>query len=181
LDRVAPLAGDSYHPGGADLTRRLATTMSLEPGEQVLDVATGIGTTALLLAAERGVDVLGVDLGAVQIAPARARADAVGLGDRVHLAVADAERLPVDGDTLDAVVCECAYCTFPDKATAAGEFTRVLRPGGRVGITDVWLEPERLDPDLRGLAGRVACLADARSIAEMITLLERAGLTVTQV
>ena len=49
----------------------------------------------------------------------------------------DAERLPLPDNTFDALVCECAFCTFPDKATAAAEFARVLRPGGRVGITDV--------------------------------------------
>ncbi|HKA05325.1 MAG TPA: hypothetical protein VKD67_13390, partial [Acidimicrobiales bacterium] len=50
LDVVALLLGDSYHPGGRTLTRRLADAMDLRPGDRVLDVAAGIGTTALLLA-----------------------------------------------------------------------------------------------------------------------------------
>jgi hypothetical protein len=57
----------------------------------------------------------------------------------------------------------------------------VLRPGARVGITDVWLEPDRLDAELRGLAGRIACLADARPIAEQRALIEGAVLEVTHV
>jgi len=181
VDLVTLLLGESYHPGGADLTRHLADALSLEACERVLDVAAGIGTTALLLAAERDVDVLGVDLGASQIARARARADAAVLGERARFEFGDAERLPVDDGAFDAVVCECAFCTFPDKATAATELARVLRPGGRVGITDVWLDPDRLDPELAGLAGRIACVADARPINETRATLEAAGLRVEHV
>ena len=178
IDLVALFLGESYHPGGAELTRRLADRLGLRPGERVLDMACGIGTTALLLAAERDVEVVGVDLGAAQIAKARARASQAGPGCRTSFEVGDAERLPFDDGQFDAVICECALCTFPDKATAAAEIARVLRPGGRLGITDVWLHPARLDPELRGLAGRVACVADARPIADTVALLGRPGLTV---
>jgi arsenite methyltransferase len=181
VDVVALFLGESYHPGGADLTRRLADVLSLHAGERVLDVAAGIGTTALLLAAERDVDVLGVDLGANQVARALARAEAAGLGERARFEVGDAERLPVEDGAFDAVVCECAFCTFPDKATAATELARVIGSGGRVGITDVWLDPGRLDPELAGLAGRVACVADARPIDETRATLEAAGLRVEHV
>ncbi len=181
VDLVALFLGESYHPGGADLTRHLADSLSLDPGGRVLDVAAGIGTTALLLAVECDVDVVGVDLGASQVARARERAAAAGLGERARFQVGDAERLPVDDGAFDAVVCECAFCTFPDKATAAAELARVLGPAGRVGITDVWLDPERLDPELAGLAGRVACLADARPIDETRATLQAAGLRVEHV
>jgi hypothetical protein len=181
VDLVTLFLGESYHPGGAELTRRLADALSLYAGERVLDVAAGIGTTALLLAAERDVDVLGVDLGASQVAKARGRADAAGLGGQVRFEVGDAERLAVEDGGFDAVVCECAFCTFPDKATAAAELARVLGPDGRLGITDVWLDPDRLDPELAGLAGCVACLADARPIHETRATLEAAGLGVEHV
>lgn len=173
------LLGDSYHPGGADLTRRLADTMDLSPGDRLVDVAAGIGTTAVLLATDYLVDVRGIDLGVTQIEHARARAGEYP--GRVAFDVGDAERLPVENSTVDAVVCECAFCTFPDKHTAAAEFTRVLRPGGTVGITDVWLDPTRLDPELQGLAARVACIADARPIEEVCAVLEGAGLEVDTV
>jgi arsenite methyltransferase len=180
-DLVTMLLGDSFHPGGADLTRRLAAALDLQPGQQVLDVASGIGTTALLLADECNVDVLGIDLGDTQVSRARTRARDAGLSDRVRFELGDAERLPVDDDTYDAVVCECAFCTFPDKATAAAELARVIRPGGQVGITDIWLDPTTLDPELQGLAGRIACIADARPIDEVRTILETAGLVVTNI
>jgi ubiquinone/menaquinone biosynthesis C-methylase UbiE len=181
LDVVALLLGASYHPGGPTLTRRLADTMALGAGEQVLDVAAGIGTTALLLASERHVDVVGVDLGPVQVATAERRARQLGLDRHARFEVGDAERLPFPDASFSAVMCECALCTFPAKDAAAAEVARVLAPGGRLGITDVWLEPGRLEPDLRGLAGRIACLADARPIAELHALMARAGLVVTRV
>jgi SAM-dependent methyltransferase len=181
VELVTMFLGESYHPGGTALTRRLADRLGLEAGAQVLDVASGIGTTALLLAVEHDVEVVGIDLGDEQVAKARTRAESARLVGRVSFEVGDAEQLPVDDASFDAAVCECAFCTFPNKATAAAELTRVLRPGGRVGITDVWLDPDRLDPDLAGLAGRIACLADARPIVEVRAILEAAGLVVEHV
>ncbi len=180
-DLVRLFLGDCYHPGGAALTRRLADLLDLRHGDRVLDVAAGIGTSAVLLAAEHEVEVVGVDLGAAQVAQARRRAEHAGLAERVRFEVGDAERLPVEPSDFDAAVCECAFCTFPDKASAAAELARAVRPGGRVGIADVWLEPSRLDPELRGLAGRVACLADARPIPDLTALIAAAGLTVTRI
>ena len=181
IDLVGLFLGDSYHPGGVDLTRHLAQLLALEPDQRVLDVASGIGTTGVLLAAEHDVDVVGVDLGAAQIAKAAARAHAAGVADRVEFHVGDAEQLPLPNGEFDVVVSECAFCTFPDKPTAAAEAARVLRPGGRLGLTDVWLRPDRLDPELAGLAGRIACIADARPIDDTSALLEAAGFRIDTV
>jgi hypothetical protein len=177
-DLVALVLGDSYHPGGPALTRRLARTLDLRPGQSILDVACGPGATACLLADEFGVQVDGVDLGGSSLNRARVRAAERGLAEQVRFHLADAERLPFADAVFDAVVCECALCTFPDKATAAAEFARVLRPGGRVGITDVTLDPARLDPLLATMAGYVACIADARPASAYHALLAGAGLVV---
>ncbi|MGH9132646.1 MAG: class I SAM-dependent methyltransferase [Ilumatobacteraceae bacterium] len=181
VDLVGLFLGESYHPGGVELTRRLAALLDQRPGQRVLDVASGVGATAVLLAAEHDVDVVGVDLGAAQIAKATARAAFAGLGDRAVFQIGDAEQLPVDDRSFDAVVSECAFCTFPDKPQAAAEVARVVRPGGRLGLTDVWLRPDRLDPDLAGLAGRIACVADARPIDDTRLLLESAGFRIDHV
>jgi len=181
IDLVGLFLGDSYHPGGIELTRRLADLTAVQPGEHVLDVASGIGTTAIFLAAERHAAVVGVDLGAAQVAKATARAAAAGMSDRVRFEVGDAERLAFNDHTFDAVINECAFCTFPDKASAAREAARVLRPGGRLGLTDIWVNPDRLEPELAGLIGRIACIADARPVAELRAILETAGLCVEHV
>jgi arsenite methyltransferase len=178
-DLVALLLGDAYHPGGLALTRHLAGLLALTPGDRVLDVASGRGTTALMLAKEYGVHVDGVDLSAANVALAQGAASAVGLAGQVAFTVGDAEQLPCPDAVFAAVVCECAFCTFPDKPTAAAELVRVLRPGGRVGITDVVADPARLPAELTGLAAWVACVADARPIDEYAAILTCAGLRVT--
>jgi SAM-dependent methyltransferase len=91
-------------------------------------------------------------------------------------ATGDAEQLPYPESVFDVAVCECAPCTFPDKTRAAAEFARVLRPGGRLGITDVTVDPARLPPELTGLGARIACVADARPLQEYVEILAGAGL-----
>lgn len=180
-DLVALLLGDAYHPGGLTLTRQLADLLALTGDERVLDVASGRGTTALMLAGDYGVRVDGVDLSATNVARAQGTADARGLTGRVVFATGDAEALPYPDATFDAVVCECAFCTFPDKPTAATELARVLRPGGRLGLTDVVADPGRLPAELTGLTAWVACIADARPAAEYAAILTHAGLSVTHI
>ncbi len=180
-DWLPLLLGDAYHPGGAELTRVLASRLGLRRGERVLDVASGPGSTALLLAREFGVTVEGVDLAEGAVRRAGERAAGEGLDGAVRFSVGDAERLPVEDRSVDAVICECALCTFPDKPAAVSEFARVLRPGGRIGIADVVLDPERLDPALRSLAARVACLAGARPLNDYRAIIEAAGFRVVHV
>lgn len=185
-DAVALVLGESYHPGGLALTRRLAETLGLRPGQRVADVACGPGATARLLATEYGVTVDGVDLGEASVQRARAATAELmttelmttgpGLSGQVRFHLGDAERIPLPDGEFDAVVCECAFCTFPNKATAAAEFARVLRPGGRIGITDVTVAETGLPGELTTLAGWVACIADARSLPEYSAILAEAGL-----
>jgi len=178
-DLVALILGESYHPGGTALTRRLAEAVDLAPGQDALDVASGPGSTAMLLAREYGVSAVGVDLGVTAVEAANARAGEAGVHGSgpglVRFVVGDAERLPLPDASVDVVVSECALCTFPDKEAAAREMARVLRPGGRIGITDVVVDPERLDPELADLAGWIACLADARPVDGYRDILTSAG------
>ncbi|MEX2203380.1 MAG: methyltransferase domain-containing protein [Actinomycetota bacterium] len=158
---VQLLLGGRLHPGGDELTRRLADLTGIGPGDRVLDVASGLGTTARLLSAERGAVVHGVELSPRLVMQAEREAAEAGLDDLASFEVGDAEHLSVDDASFDAVVCECALCTFPDQAAAVAGFRRVLRPGGRVAIADITLDRDRLPPELDTPIGRVACIAGA--------------------
>ena len=171
---VARLLGDLFHPGGAALTERLGRLLDLTPETRVLDVASGKGASAVLIAQRFGCAVIGVDLSPQNLAHATAEADRAGLAGRVTFKVGDAERLPLDDASVDAIICECAFCTFPDKRAAAHEFARVLKPGGRVGLSDITRAPGP-DGELADLMAWVACLADARPADAYAARLADAG------
>jgi ubiquinone/menaquinone biosynthesis C-methylase UbiE len=176
-DAVRILVGDALHPGGAQLTERLGRILNLGPDTRVLDVASGRGDDALVLAARFGCEVVGLDYGRRNVEAATNEARMRGLADKVAFYCGDAERLPFADGTFDAVVCECALCTFPDKPKAAVEFARVLKSGGRVGISDL-TRSGALPRELEGVAAWIACIADARPVDEYRALLAGAGLSV---
>ena len=173
-DAARLLLGESFHPGGTRLTDRLADLLGIDAGMRVLDVAAGPGTSAIHLALRYGCHVVGTDLSADNMVKATERARAAGIADRVAFEVADAESLDLSGGSFDAVICECAFCTFPDKSAAARGFVRALRPGGRVGISDLTRHGD-LAPELEGLLAWVACIADALSPDEYVSQLRDAG------
>lgn len=172
------LLGDSFHPGGARLTSRLGRALAVGPGKLVADVASGPGTSALQVARETGCEVVGVDLAAASVAVATRAAEKAGLSRRVRFVQGDAEALPLAAESVDGALCECALCTFPDKEMAARELARVLRPGARLALSDITALPERLPPELTSLRAWVACIADARPVDEIASLLESGGLVV---
>ncbi|MGH9738896.1 MAG: class I SAM-dependent methyltransferase [Candidatus Acidiferrales bacterium] len=174
------LLGDSFHPGGMRLTERLGTLLSLKRHACVLDVASGTGTSGLFLAGRFGCEVVGVDYSGQNMERANELAANRGLASRVHFEMGDAERLQFPDASFDAVVCECAFCTFPDKATAAREFARILRPGGRVGISDL-TRGSVLPKELEGLLAWIACIADAQPLESYADYLRSADLDVEAV
>ncbi len=140
----------------------------------MLDAASGKGTSAVLIAQRFGCTVVGVDLGTQNVARAGAEADRLGLADQVSFRAGDAEHLPIDDASVDAVICECAFCTFPDKQAAASEFARVLKPGGRVGLSDITRAAGPAG-ELADLMAWVACLADACPVHAYAARLTDAG------
>jgi SAM-dependent methyltransferase len=177
-DLAVRLLGDSFHPGGVALTNRLGTLLQLTPDCHVVDAASGRGTSALHLAQQFGCRVTGFDLSQRNVERATVETVRLGLAERVRFECADAEHLPVADESVDAVICECAFCTFPDKPGAARQFTRVLRHGGRLGLSDITLAPRQCD-ELHDLMAWIACLADAGSSAEYAGWLTDAGLNVS--
>jgi hypothetical protein len=175
-DAVALLLGDTYHPGGAALTRRLAALLGLRAGQRVADIASGPGATARLLASEYGATVDGVDFAASSVRRAHENAARAGLSDSLRFHLGDAERIPLPDNSFDVVVTECSFCTFPDKTAAAAELTRILRPGGHLGLADVTIAETGLPDELTTLAAWVACIADARPLTQYTRILTNAGM-----
>ena len=170
------LLGDSFHPGGLKLTERLGQLLRLAPESRVLDVASGRGTSAMFLAERFGCEVIGIDYSRQNAEQANHDSVAKGFGMRVRFQQADAESLPFPEGSFTAVVCECAFCTFPEKAQVAREFARVLSPGGRVGMSDLTRGPA-LPKELDSLLAWVACIADSQPLENYIRCLLSAGLS----
>jgi arsenite methyltransferase len=169
------LLGDELHPGGEATTRRALELVGVGVGKRLLDVASGTGSSAILAARELGCEVVGIDYGTEAVRSAQREADAAGLRDRVAFIVGDAEALPFADGEFDAVLCECSLSTFPDKAKAIVEMWRVLRPGARVAISDVIVDPVRLPRELTGPLANLACLGSALPLSGYEELLAGAG------
>jgi SAM-dependent methyltransferase len=128
-----------YHEHISSVTTQsveaLLDAAGIRSGSRVLDVATGAGYIAGT-AAQRGADAIGVDFSAVQVQMARDRYPSVRFEE------GDAEALPFDPQSFDAVVSGFGMCHFPNPDIALREAFRVLKAGGRIAFT-VWDLPER--------------------------------------
>src|SRR5689334_11759451 len=113
-DTARLLLGDSFHPGGIQLTEHLGSLLRLKQGQRVLDVASGQGASAIALAQRFGCQVLGIEYGAEAVKKATQAAIKADIAHLVTFQQGDAEHLPVPDNHFDAVICECAFCTFPD-------------------------------------------------------------------
>lgn len=179
-DLARMLLGDSFHPGGLRLTERVGTLLNLAPESRVLDVASGKGATALFLAERFGCHVVGIDFSDQSVGDASQQAFARGLSSLVRFERGDAEGLPFSDDSFDAIICECAFCTFPDKTKAAREFARALCPSGRVGLSDLTRGPA-LPKELDGLLAWISCIADAQPVDGYVDYLRSAAFELEKV
>ena len=116
----------------------------------------------LALAREFDCKVVGVDLSQKNLDMAQKKALEMGLDNLIEFKYSDAEKIEFSDGTFDFVICECALCTFPNMHTAVSEMHRVLKEGGKVGITDVIIENE-LPEGLNNIVSHVLCIAGAKS------------------
>lgn len=174
-DWVRTLLGDSFHPGGLGLSQRLIESLELKRGARVLDLACGTGTTAIWLAQNYDVEVVGLDFGEGNLARATSRARDAGLDEsRIRFVQGDANSLPFDDNSFDAALCECAVSTFGDKEAVLRQLTRVIGPGGHFALSDMEKNAE-LPTDLELLVAPWACLAEALTADGYRKLLLEAG------
>jgi SAM-dependent methyltransferase len=123
---------DEISRGIGDSIEHAVLRFAPQPGERILDLATGTGWTSRLVA-RRGAKVIGIDLGEDLIRAARARAQAEGLD--IEYRVGDAEGLPFGDGEFDAVISTCGIMFASRPEAAASELARVTRKGGRVALT----------------------------------------------
>jgi demethylmenaquinone methyltransferase / 2-methoxy-6-polyprenyl-1,4-benzoquinol methylase len=118
--------------------RRTVRALSLRDGARVLDLATGTGDLALLIArATPEASVVGLDPSEKMLAIARGKVEKAGLAERIELVVGDAETLPFGDATFDGVSIAFGIRNVPDRARALSEMARVTKPGGRVAVLEL--------------------------------------------
>jgi ubiquinone/menaquinone biosynthesis C-methylase UbiE len=150
--------------------------LRLKAGETVLDLGSGPGMDVLLAAREVGPSghVIGVDMTPAMLQKARANAKRAGAAN-VEFREGRLEALPVDAASVDAVTSNCVINLVPDKGKVFAEVARVLKPGGRLVISDIILDgalPEAVAKDVYAYVG---CVSGAMLRDEYFGLLKRAG------
>ncbi len=149
---------------------------ALDPGEVVLDLGSGAGFDCFLAARAVGQSgrVIGVDMTPEMVEKARENAAGSEHGN-VEFRLGEIEHLPVADRSVDVVISNCVINLSPDKPQVLREAYRVLRPGGRLAVSDVVLTAE-VPADLRADPDSVAsCIAGASTVGRLEGLLVEAG------
>ena len=168
-------------PEGANLGLGCGAPLAsaaLQPAETVLDLGSGAGFDAFLAARAVGATgyVIGVDMTDEMLVKARENARRSGFGN-VEFRKGFIEKLPVENESIDVVLSNCVINLVPDKAAVYREVARVLRPGGRMVISDVVLSeplPEVIAADVAALTG---CVAGAALRDQYLATIAAAGLS----
>jgi SAM-dependent methyltransferase len=135
VNDLAPV--DHFHTLGPRATVGLADAAELEEGDEVLDVGSGLGGPARMLAARYRCRVTAVDLTPEYCAVAQELNARTGLADRIVVQEANALALPFGDDTFDAVWTMHVTMNIEDKASLYDQFARVLKPGGKLAFFDL--------------------------------------------
>ena len=149
---------------------------ALRPGETVLDLGSGAGMDAFLAARQVGPGgrVIGVDMTDAMLEKARENARKAGAAN-VEFRKGQIEDLPIEDESVDAIISNCVINLSPEKYRVFREAFRVLRPGGRMMISDLVLE-RPLAPELIGsVEAYLGCVGGASLRAEYLEMIEKAG------
>ncbi|HJS58544.1 MAG TPA: arsenite methyltransferase [Vicinamibacteria bacterium] len=153
--------------------------LELKPGEHVVDLGSGAGIDALIAAKRVGASgrVVGVDMTPEMLGRARRNAARGGF-ENVEFREGRLESLPVESGSVDAITSNCVINLVPDKGRVFREAARVLKPGGRMVISDIVLDgrlPEAIEKDVYAYVG---CVSGAMQREEYFGLLRDAGFEV---
>jgi SAM-dependent methyltransferase len=138
---LAVLGKRVIHPGGRRSTQELFQRADFAPGQSVIDVGCGVGTSAIEIARRYGAHVTAADISPLMLAHARANVQKAGVERKVEVIRADIRDLPYPDNSFDRVLAE-AVTMYVDRSKAARELARVCKPGRRVLVTEyVWRKP----------------------------------------
>ncbi len=152
------------------------TLASLQAGQTVLDLGSGAGLDCLLAAQKVGAEghVIGVDMTPEMIERARSNAKRVN-ATNVEFRQGYLEDLPVEPNSVDVVISNCVINLSPDKAKVFAEIFRVMKPGGRLAVSDIVTDGE-LPKEIRtSLSAWAGCVAGAVDAKEYIAMMEAVG------
>ena len=150
---------------------------SLNPGETVLDLGSGAGFDCFLAAKQVGETgkIIGVDMTPEMIKKARTHAEKGGYAN-VEFRQGEIEDLPVENNSIDVVISNCVINLSPDKQAVYNEIYRVLKPGGRIMISDIALKKSLPEQVLKSVEAYVGCVSGALLLDEYLDTLKRSGL-----
>jgi arsenite methyltransferase len=155
---------------------------ALKPGETVLDLGSGAGFDVFLASPKVGPSgrAIGVDMTDAMLERARAYAEKAGFKN-VEFRKGEIEALPLEDGSVDVAISNCVLNLVPDKDRAFREIHRVLKPGGRLAVSDMAWELEPDAPVRRDLEAIVGCIGGALVLDDYVTRLKRAGFKSVQV
>lgn len=150
---------------------------SLKEGDIVLDLGSGAGFDAFLAAQRVGASgrVIGVDMTPEMIAKAKENAKK-GQYPNVEFRLGEIEKLPVEDNSIDVVISNCVINLSPDKEAVFKDVFRVLKPGGRLMVSDLVLAKDLPEAIKESVEAYVGCLAGAIKKVEYLRFISKAGL-----
>ena len=152
------------------------TLAALEPGQTVLDLGSGGGLDCFLAARKVGETghVIGIDMTPEMLERARAAAKRLGLPN-VEFRQGFLEDLPVDSNIVDVAISNCVINLSPDKNKVLGEVFRVLKPGGKLAVSDIVTDGPLPDDVKNSLSAWAGCVAGALDVRDYEARLSKAG------
>jgi arsenite methyltransferase len=154
------------------------TLASLQPGQTVLDLGSGAGLDCFFAAKKVGETghVIGVDMTPEMIERARSSAKRLAI-QNVEFRQGYLEDLPVDSNTVDVIISNCVINLSPDKSKVFGEAFRVLKPGGRLAVSDIVTDGPLPDSIKQSLSAWAGCVAGAIKAEDYIGMMKEVGFT----
>ncbi len=148
----------------------------LQPGEVVLDLGSGGGIDCFLAARKVGPEgrVIGLDMTPEMVKLARRNAKIVG-ATNVEFRYGEIEDIPLPNESVDVIISNCVINLSPDKDAVFSEAHRVLRPGGRMSISDIVTYGELLQPIRDSLNAWASCIAGALDESDYLSKMRAAG------